>query len=436
MKRISRATFLTAAGATLAACSHPSTLPAPVNTSGTLSLDATASRTNVVAQVQNLIDRYIETSHRNGRPHVGVVIGIVTPEAPHARLLFGGNLVMAADHRRPLPLNGDTPFEIGSITKTFASTIFLRRRRSYEGLLGEFFAERLLPTRLARIPIIDLVNYSPGLPTDNHAPIWWAGVINTTSVEELVATLAGKTFLPQCDPGVHFSYSNFGWGLVGLAAIGVDSVQQRPLDRWQHEIAKLGRDLGFSSSTTPAGPASRFVLPAGYSPTGLLPESETYFREGWNTMFGGGDLVSTGEDMYKWLLFNMGRLNPDRTFLEKQQRPTFTWRTNQPHVPPSQHGCVTGNTNHDVITGAAWFHHSLIDPAVTYLWKDGGVAGFTSWMGFKTWIDTARPSDTGVIVLTNQAAAADRLGAAALGILLHQRAGSPPPDSGDEFEGF
>jgi CubicO group peptidase (beta-lactamase class C family) len=335
-----------------------------------------------------------------------------------------------------IPLNGDTPFEIGSITKTFASTIFLRRHRSYDGLLGDFI-KNVLPVRMANIPIHNLTNYSPGMPPDNHGPIWWNGIINADSVEDLANTLAGKTFIPHCQPGRHFTYSNFGWGLVGMAGVGVENIHDRPLQKWQHEIAELGHALGFSNTTQPAFPAARTILPAGYSESGLLPESTTYDRATWNTLFGGGDLISNGDDMYRWLLFNMGRLNPDIAFLHKQQDPTFTWLTKQNQVHPDVHTCVTEATPHPVVTSMAWFHHSLKTPAVTYLWKDGGVAGFTSWMGFKQWIDSGQPSDVGMFVLTNQAGAADILGPQILEILLHAEGAAPPSEQlGDEFPGL
>jgi hypothetical protein len=70
---------------------------------------------------------------------------------------------------------------------------------------------------------------------------------------------------------------------------------------------------------------------------------------------------------------------------------------------PRDQACKTENTPHSIVTSPGWFHRTLNNPPVTSLWKDGEVQGFTSWIGFKSWIDTGSPSTVGAFVITNQA---------------------------------
>jgi beta-lactamase class C len=54
--------------------------------------------------------------------------------------------------------------------------------------------------------------------------------------------------------------------------------------------------------------------------------------------------------------------------------------------------------------------------------KNGGVAGFTSWMGFTSWQGTGAPSSHGVFVLSN-GPGSTRLGNNAMKLLLEGQSG-------------
>ncbi|MGR4065154.1 MAG: hypothetical protein ACLQPV_06870 [Vulcanimicrobiaceae bacterium] len=45
-----------------------------------------------------------------------------------------------------------------------------------------------------------------------------------------------------------------------------------------------------------------------------------------------------------------------------------------------------------------------------YLTKNGGVKGFSSWMGFQSWARSGSPSTIGTFVLANAPKAADVVG--------------------------
>jgi beta-lactamase class C len=53
------------------------------------------------------------------------------------------------------------------------------------------------------------------------------------------------------------------------------------------------------------------------------------------------------------------------------------------------------------VTSYGWFHAPVQTAQGSVLNKNGGVAGFTSWLGFAQWQGTGKPSTHGVFVLSN-----------------------------------
>src|SRR6201988_1687415 len=70
-------------------------------------------------------------------------------------------------------------------------------------------------------------------------------------------------------------------------------------------------------------------------------------------------------------------------------------------------------------TSYGWFHARFAAPSgeAVVINKNGGVAVFTSWMGFSSWQGTGAPSSHGLFVLSNSPAR-PRLGNAAMKLLL------------------
>jgi beta-lactamase class C len=124
---------------------------------------------------------------------------------------------------------------------------------------------------------------------------------------------------------------------------------------------------------------------------------------------GAGDVVSNGDDMMLFLQFNMGKTDPTNQMLLAQQEPVSQMRVQCPpdgKKPPPE-------------VGYGWFHHPITvgGEPVTYLAKDGGVGGFTSWLGFQAWAGSGVASSTGAFVLTNSHGALN-LGTQIIKILL------------------
>lgn len=355
------------------------------------------------ARIQGFIDAYVRKNA--ALRNLGVVVGAVSPQLGSPQLFFGGSPVAAREHARALRLNGDTLFLIGSITKVFTSRVYAAMQKDYGKTLGDCIAG--LPPRLARVTVRDIARYGSGLPTDNSPPIWWNGTIRSATLAQLLQSLRDHPGLPACDAGSAYSYSNFSWGLMGLAAIGVRDPSQPVAQEWAAALAQLGHAIGLRE-TQPWNAQSANVLPAGYDRNGALyAQAENYGGPHWSVMGGGGNLMSTGNDMLRWLEYNMGRTGLDAAILAEQQRPAYAWAR---RIPPQRGagGCITESTTHPV-TALGWFHVNRAGrpPALT---KNGGVRGFSSWMGFERWIDSGSPSRAGVFALANAPKAADVLG--------------------------
>ena len=338
------------------------------------------------SRIQSIIDGAV-------KEHEAVVVGLISPNvAGSPKLLYAGASTLWNTQHKPLTLDGDTPFLIASITKTFTSAVQYLCQQNYDGTLGEVIKvpNYELPQALSSLPILDLANYSPGFPTDNKGAWWPKGTAD--SLQSLVTYLSQSSNLPQNNYGTCYSYSNFGWGLLALAASGVTSFSDDVLGEWAQQIGVLSTDIGLNN-TEPYASSIDPNLPVGYNSDGKrLPVDFDYGQKG-AMLFGAGDLVSTGNDMTTWLSFNMGIPDPNLTLLKLQQGQSWTM--------PNQ--CPPDSSKRVPTVGLAWFFHNLnIDgQQVTFLAKDGGLAGFSSWMGFQAWVEAGVASKVGAFVLTN-----------------------------------
>jgi len=139
----------------------------------------------------------------------GIVAGVIDPNG--RRVVAYGNL--AKDD--PRPADGDTIFEIGSITKVFTSLVLAdmvnRKEVALDDPAAKYLPENVkMPKRGGKsITLLDLSTHRSGLPPlpGNVKPE--AGY----SVDDLYQFLSGYT-LPR-DPGSEYEYSNLGAGLLG-----------------------------------------------------------------------------------------------------------------------------------------------------------------------------------------------------------------------------
>lgn len=183
------------------------------------------------------------------RPGQGIVVGVLEPEGQ--RIVAGGTGAGAA-------VNGDTLFEIASITKVFTALILADMVNKGEVALDDPAAKYLppghrMPERKGRqITLRDLSTHRSGLPRmpDGMRPMTDAdGPFADYTEARLLAFLDGYQLTRDIDS--RWEYSNLGVGLLGYLlgrAAGVDYetlVRQRitgPLGMKNTMIARLPAD--------------------------------------------------------------------------------------------------------------------------------------------------------------------------------------------------
>ncbi len=138
---------------------------------------------------------------------VGIVVGLIEPAG--RRVIASGKLAEGD----PRPLDGDTVFEIGSVTKVFTSLLLAEMVNRREVALDDPAAKYLpedfrMPERSGKvITLLDLSTHSSGLPSlpGNLSPGY--------NLNDLYRFLSGYT-LPR-DPGSQYEYANLGAALLG-----------------------------------------------------------------------------------------------------------------------------------------------------------------------------------------------------------------------------
>ena len=146
---------------------------------------------------------------------VGIVVGVIEPNG--RRVVAYGNLA----NGDPRTLDGDTIFEIGSVTKVFTSLLLAdmvnRKEVTLDDPAAKYLPENVkMPERNGKsITLLDLSTHSSGLPRlpSNLKPKDPRNPYADYSVDDLYQFLSGYT-LPR-DPGSEFEYSNLGAGLLG-----------------------------------------------------------------------------------------------------------------------------------------------------------------------------------------------------------------------------
>ena len=207
------------------------------------------------AEIRALLVDRIDVQHKT----VGIVVGIITPQG--RRIISYGKL----DRDTPRPLDGDTIFEIGSVTKVFTALLLADMAKRGEVALTDPVAKYLpagvkTPERGGRqITLVDLATQTSGLPfwpTNFPLPEETAAYSKYT-VEQLYQFLSDYQLLR--DIGVRWEYSNLGVGLLGLALSRRAGTDYEGLVR-----ARITGPLGMESTAITISPRMKARLAVGY----------------------------------------------------------------------------------------------------------------------------------------------------------------------------
>ena len=218
----------------------------------------------------------------------GLVVGTLDASGRSSVVAYG-----SADAAGAQRLDGNTVFEIGSITKTFTATILADMVLRGEVKLDDPVAKYLpatvrVPSRGGKlITLADLATQSSGLPRmpDNFHPADATNPYADYSVQQMYDFLS-RYELPR-DIGAKYEYSNLGVGLLGHALARRAGVSYESLVN-----ARVLAPLGMTSTRITLTPDMRSRLAVGHDEA-MHPVAN------WDlpTLAGAGALRSTATDM-------------------------------------------------------------------------------------------------------------------------------------------
>jgi beta-lactamase class C len=354
------------------------------------------------SKIQSIIDAAVSD-------HMGMAVYVFTDfdgsGVPSAKF-FGPSKIAVWDSSHNVVTAANLPqtlFEIGSISKVFTSRIFYSLQGTYDGnTIGSCMPSISLPAEISGIPVADIVTYASGFPQDNGEPPDPRGPFCPPSNLQTFAGLvewfnSGQNSAWICPAGQCYTYSNLAWSLLAIAGL---NPQNRDVDvyaAYNAQLVELCADLDmgntalFNTSQVPG-------MACGYNGTTPFAVSQSY-QPCPAMEFGSGSIVSSASDMLQWLLYNMGQLQPSPTefaILQTQQQ------TGSARSKCGTTGTCGAGQSQGPTVGIGWFFPNIAGAAGHVLSKDGGVGGFTSWMGFEGWVQNGAnaPSGNGVVVLS------------------------------------
>ncbi len=297
------------------------------------------------AEIRAILEQRIDREHQG----VGIVAGVIDRDGP--RVVSYGKL----DRSGSRPVNGDTIFEIGSVTKIFTALLLTGKVARGEVSLTDPLS-KYLPVS-SSITLGDLATHHSGLPR-NPANLISRDALNPFA--GYTSQMLFRALPPHIEP--HWEYSNFGYGLLAHALApdydrAIRSYIVEPLGMNSTSVAPSASDterlaVGHDDHLTPAPPSD------------------------FGALAGAAGLHSSANDLLKLLAAFTGYA---KTPLASAMASMLQIRT-----PTTQAG----------LENALGWQISIPD-GLELAWKDGTTAGYTSFLGYN------RRARIGVVVLSN-----------------------------------
>ena len=335
-----------------------------------LSLAAVVTGRAALAQpapiTRDSLQRLVDARVRAGLTP-GLIVGVINPDGSRA-------IAATGVARAGVPVDENTVFEIGSITKAFTGVLLAEMVARGEVRFDQPVAELLpagtrVPARNGKqVTLIQLSMQNSGLPRlpDNLKPANVENPYADYSVAQLYDFL--KRHELRRDPGEQYEYSNLGVGLLGhaLALRAGKSYEELLRER-------VLAPLGMTSTAVVLTPAMQRVVSHGHSADGDVTSL-------WDipTLAGAGALRSSMADMMRFLAAN---LNPPDTPLGRALAASHEHRF---------------RSNAALSLGLNW--HRVFFRDDTLVFHNGGTGGFRTMLA---WNPKTR---AGAVLLGNAAA--------------------------------
>jgi CubicO group peptidase (beta-lactamase class C family) len=266
-------------------------------------------------------------------------------------------------------LDGDTVFDIGSLTKLFTALaladMVVRGQMAMDDPLGHYLPAAVPDFDGKPITLRDVATYSPGLPgwPADMPPLGKS--FPDYPVERLYRALSATKL--DAAPGTHYVYSNFGYGLLGLAL-----ARRAATDFETLIVSRICKPLGMDSTRIKLAPDMQARVSPGHNRK--LAKVTSWDMQ--DAFAGAGAFRSTANDLLKFLTAAMA-LKPSpltAAFVEMM-------RTMRP------------SDEADTKAAAGWFISSGHGDRL--VWKDGGVLGYSSFLGYSA------VTRNGIVLLAN-----------------------------------
>ncbi len=328
-----------------------------------------AAKTDAIPQeVKTHVDALIEAG-----VNTGIVIGVLDADGEH----FYSKGVRSM--KTGVPVDENSVFEIGSISKTFTCTILAdmvkEGKMKLDDPLQKYMPKGItVPTRNGKeITLVSMANHTSALPrmpsnfdpADNNNPY-------ADYTERLLYEFLNGYELTR-DIGSQFEYSNYAMGLLGYTL-----AQQNEMTYAELLKKRITGPLGMNNTDIVCGVTMKANLAKGHS--GLEEVSN------WDlaTLAGAGAIRSTASDMLKYLAANMKGINKNL----------------KPAVQLAHKKSTMGEDLPDM--GLGWFIQEVNGmPALSH---GGATGGYRAFAGF------LKDGNKAVVVLTNSTANVENIG--------------------------
>ncbi len=284
----------------------------------------------------------------------GAVVGIIGPDG--RRVIAYGSFGL---HDRRA-MDGDSVFDVGSITKVFTALLLADAVRRGEMALDDPAAKYLparvrMPQRDGRqITLVDLATHTAGFPLrpPNLSSRDPANPYARYTIAQMYQGLSMVKL--EADPGSRYQYSNVGFGLLG-------HLLERRTGRSYAELvrSRITGPLGMADTAIGLSPQMRRHQPQGYD---AQLEPAGHWSEG--ALLGAGALRSTANDLLRLLgavlAYQPSELQPAMRAMLDTRRPGG--------MQPATQIALAWNI---------WEDHGR-----TVVWKNGSVGGFRSFVGY------------------------------------------------------
>ncbi len=243
---------------------------------------------------QNALADFVQATTENyGIP--GVAVGVWAKD----REIYACHGVTSSEN--PLPVDQDTLFVLGSVTKTYTATALMclvaKGLVELNAPVRQYVPElKLIDEQAAtEISVLNLLNHTAGLD--------WGLILDTGEGDDALSLYVAKMAELKLisAPGVRASYSQAGYNLVGRI---IEKVTGLPYERAIATLLLEPLDLSHSLFNRDDIMTRRFAVGHNPDKEGTLSVARLWRR--WRGDNPGGGLASSVSDQIHWARFHLG----------------------------------------------------------------------------------------------------------------------------------